>query len=183
MSVPYPLPPLKWKPSPNESRRSDAVRLVVVHRPVGSYQGSIEHLCDPDTQASAHVIVREDGKEATQLVSWERKAWACVSFNSASENIETPDVIWTEPLGPDLRVVMHTCARIVAFRLHKRGLPAEWRTGADLLDRPGVTRHFDLGAAGGGHTDPTTDTARWEEFMLMVEQELARGLFRRAWGR
>lgn len=153
-----------------------------MHRPVGSYAGSIEHLCDPVSQASAHVIVREDGNEATQLVPWDRKAWACVSFNSASENVETPDNIWTEPLDARNSQVMQVCARVVAFRCHKRRIPPKWRTGADLLDAPGVTRHFDLGTAGGGHSDPTTDTNRWVIFMGMVEAELARGGFRRSWG-
>lgn len=176
------LPPLVQHSSPNQSARREPVRLIVVHRPVGSYVGAIEHLCDPATDASCHVIVREDGEEATQLVPWDRKAWACVAFNSTSDNIETPDNIWTQPLTPDLRVVMHTCARIVAFRCHKRGLPARWRTGQDLLNLRGITRHYDLGMAGGGHTDPTTDVARWEEFVLMVEQELARGGFRKTWG-
>ena len=155
---------------------------MVVHRPVGSYTGSIEHLCDPASQASAHVIVREDGMEATQLVPWDRKAWACASFNSASDNIETPDLIWTMPPTPEREQVMRICARVVAFRLHKRRLPAAWRTGADLLDLPGVTRHIDLGRAGGGHTDPTTDLTRWVTFMSMVETELARGGFRSSWG-
>lgn len=177
------LPPLVWRASPNESRRLAPVRLVVVHRPVGSYEGSIRHLCDPDSDASAHVIVREDAGEATQLVKWDRKAWACASFNSVSDNIETPDAIWQGPLNDERERVMHVCARIVAFRLHVRHLPAAWRTGADLLDLPGVTRHYDLGAAGGGHSDPTTDTSRWVEFLMMVEQELARGQFRLSWGR
>lgn len=177
------LPPLVQRATPNQSPRSDTVRLVVVHRMVGSYTGSVEYLCTPKAQASAHVLIREDGGEATQLVPWDRKAWACVAFNSASENVETPDHIWLLPLVEDRLRVMRACARVVAFRLHKRGLPAAWRTGGDLLDLPGVTRHYDLGKAGGGHTDPTTDTTRWVTFMELVEAELARGHFRKTWGR
>ena len=121
------------------------------------------------------MIVRENGKEATQLVPWSRKAWACVSFNSRSDNIETPDWIWLEPLTPRALEVMHVCARVVAFRLHKRGLPATWLRGGALLRGHGFTRHYDLGAAGGGHTDPTTDPHRWGVFVALVQHELARG--------
>lgn len=154
-----------------------------MHRPAGSYRGAVEYLCSPGANASAHVLVREDAGEATQLVRWSRKAWACVAFNSASENIETPDNIWTRKLTPELEAVMQRCARIVAFRCHVRHIPAKWVTGADLLDHPGVTRHLDLGRAGGGHADPTTDTSRWVEFMTMVQYELARGHFRKTWGK
>ena len=77
------------------------MRLVVVHRPVGSYKSAVEVLCSPGHEASAHIVVREDGKEATQLVGWGRKAWACKLFNSPSENVETPDWIWSGPLTPE----------------------------------------------------------------------------------
>jgi hypothetical protein len=75
-------------------------------------------------------------------------------------------------------------ARIVAFRCHVRGLPPVWVKGGSLLDgKPGVTRHYDLGAIGGGHTDPTTDDILWREFMARVAHEHRRGMFRRTWGR
>ena len=178
------LPRLEWRRSPNQSDRRGAVRLVVVHRPVGSYQGSIEALCDPKHDASAHVIVRDDGLEATQLVAWDRKAWSCVAFNSVSDNIETPDVVWTASrLSPKLETVLRVCARIVAFRLYKRGLQAEYISGSALLDHGGFTRHADLGKAGGGHSDPTTDLNRWGMFCALVEAEFLRGGFRQMWGR
>jgi hypothetical protein len=182
--MPVVLPPLRWKPSPNRSQRlHPPVRLVVVHRPVGHYAGAIAAMCDPKHQASAHVIVREDGAEATQLVPWGRKAWACAAFNSQSDNIETPDMLWTAPLTAETRRVMRVCARVVAFRLHKRSLPAAVLFGANILTGQGFTRHYDLGIAGGGHTDPTTDMGRWLAFGEMVAEEHARGGFRPTWGR
>jgi hypothetical protein len=178
------LPPLKWVASPNQSQRlHPPVRLVVVHRPVGHYAGAIASMCDPTHKAAAHVIVREDGAEATQLVPWGRKAWACASFNSQSDNIETPDLLWTKPLTAETRHVMRVCARVVAFRLHKRRLPSTALFGANILSGQGFTRHFDLGIAGGGHTDPTTDMGRWLVFGEMVTEELHRGGFRPTWGR
>jgi N-acetyl-anhydromuramyl-L-alanine amidase AmpD len=67
--------------------------LIVVHRPVGSYSASVNWLCNPAAQASAHIVTDSD-RGATQLVPWDRKAWACVSFNSASYNVEVDDHAW-----------------------------------------------------------------------------------------
>jgi len=175
---PVVLPPLLWDPSPNySSRRGQSVHLVVCHRPVGSYEGSIATLKNPASQASAHVITKPGGQEATQLVAWGDKAWACMAFNAFSDNIEFSDEMWVgdDPEG------LAVAARIVAFRLHERGLPAVWTR--DPNNKPGFTRHYDLGMIGGGHTDPTTDLAVWEQFVSMVQAEAKRGGFRKTWGR
>lgn len=171
------LPPFVQHPSPNHSsRRGAKVHLVVCHRPVGSYQGSIATLCDPARQASAHVITKTGGLEATQLVAWGEKAWACEAFNAFSDNIEFSDEMWVgaDPHG------LAVAARIVAFRCHVRGIPSSWTH--DPSSVPGVCRHFDLGLVGGGHTDPTTSDVVWMQFMKMVRAEHVRGGFRPAWG-
>lgn len=169
------LPPLRELLSPNRSsRHGQAVHLVVVHDTEGGYQGAIRTLCDPDRDASAHVVIREDGREATQLVPWGQKAWSCVSFNAVSDNIEAAG--FHDRLGAqELRVL----ARVVAFRLHERGLPASWSRHGKA---PGFCRHYDLGLAGGGHTDPTTHLAYWLRFVALVKLEARRGHFRPHWG-
>ncbi len=183
------LPPLKWRESPNQSPRLEIVRLVVVHRPVASYSSAINTLCTPrgKDSTSAHCVVREDGREATQLVPWSRKAWACSAFNSASVNVETPDWIWAAATRDHSNVerlrVMRECARIVAFLLHKFELGSHYLTGTHLLNSTGFTRHLDLGAAGGGHTDPTEDITRWHQFSAMTIEESARGGFRKTYGK
>jgi N-acetyl-anhydromuramyl-L-alanine amidase AmpD len=170
------LPPLTQTPSPNQSDRRGVVPyLVVVHRPVGTYAGSVKWLCDPRAQASAHVITEGSGK-ATQLVPWDRKAWACVAFNSASYNIEVDDNAWD---GSD-PAALATAARIVAFLCKRTRIPPTWSLQPTHL--AGVVRHYDLGAAGGGHTDPTTSDALWRRFMVMVAAEHKRGGFRPTWG-
>jgi hypothetical protein len=180
---------LTWKESPNQSARRGPVSLVVVHRwgvrPVPDatrvYKGVVAHLCNPKTQASAH-IVYAGGEEgvATQLVPWGKKAWACAHYNSVSDNLECADDIWA---GLD-ECGFKVAARIVAFRCHARGIPAVWIRGNRLIaGKPGVTRHYDLGAIGGGHTDPTTDDSLWKDFMRLVYLEVKRGNFRPVWGR
>jgi hypothetical protein len=175
--VPVVLPPLVQRPTVNvSSRRGARVHLVVVHRPVGSYAGSIAALCDPHHEASAHIIMKPGGLEATQLVRWDMKAWACVAFNAFSDNLEIADEVWVgkDPHG------WQVAARIVAFRCHQRKIPPVWTP--DPLNVPGVARHYDLGVAGGGHTDPTLDKRVWQRFMTEVRAQYDRGGFRRVWG-
>lgn len=175
--MPVTLPRLRQHASPNQSPRLHGVApyLIVCHRPVGGFAGAEQTLTDPAAQVSAHILTNSD-KEAVQLVPWDRKAWACASFNSVSYNLEIDDAAWTgaDPAG------LATAARIAAFLCMRTGIPPVWTP--TVLSRPGVTRHYDLGRAGGGHTDPTTDTARWRRFMQQVVAEHDRGGFRPTWG-
>lgn len=178
------LPPLAWRESPNQSARNlqagHAPFLIVAHRPVGSYHGSISWLCNPKAQASAHVLTEGNGTGvdvATQLVPWDRKAWHAMAFNSISYGIEIDDDAWD---GDDHGAFL-TAARIFAFLSHKTGIPLE--QSKNPLNRPGVVRHFDLGRAGGGHTDPTTDPVIWRGFLRECNRQLQIGGFRRIWGR
>lgn len=181
------LPDLLWHPSPAfSSRRGHPVELVVVHRwgvrfttepaEAISYHGVVNYLSDPIHRASAHIVFPGSAVpgEATQLVAWDQLAWAEAAYNAVADDVESADAIW---IGDDTEG-MRVLARIVAFRLHVRGLPAVWST------RRGFCRHADLGAAGGGHTAcPTTNIAQWRSFVKMVQHELDRGGFRSVWGR
>ncbi len=69
-------PNTRWLPSPNHSSRSGAdVRFVVIHTCEGSYSSCVSWLRQSRAQASAHYVVREDGKQVAQLVDENRKAW------------------------------------------------------------------------------------------------------------
>lgn len=179
----YSLPKLAFRDSPNQSARMIAKPfLIVVHRPVGAYGPSIEWLCNPRSQASAHIVTEGRDRNpdiATQLVPWDRKAWACVSFNSASYNLEIDDDAW-EDTARDVGA-FHVAARIAAFLCKKTGIPPH--TSRRPTHDPGVISHFKLGAAGGGHTDPTTSDTEWQRFMRAVRREFDRGHFRDHWGK
>jgi hypothetical protein len=184
---PVVLPELDWVPTEaTGSRHGQAVVRVVVHRwgvkftdetaEARSYHGVINHFLNTDNQASAHVVFPGSAVpgHATQMVAWSDKAWAQADFNSTSDDIESADAIW---LGHD-PVGFQVLARIVAMRLHVRGLPAIWST------EKGFCRHADLGKAGGGHTEcPTTDLTLWHQFAAAVQHETIRGGFRPVWGR
>ena len=173
------LPPIKWRASPNQSARSTSIRTVVVHDTEGGYQGAVAWLCDPRAQASAHLVLREDGGEATQLVPYSRKAWACVAYNSQSINLEMAGVAAAGFSSAELR----RAARIVAFFLHKYRLPAvHVKPDGNGVLGAGWSLHQDLGVAGGGHHDPGFSAAKAWWFGRLVKDELSRGGFRPTWG-
>ena len=178
------LPPLAFRQTPNQSKRNlhagVSPYLIVVHRPVGSYHGSIDWLCNPKSEASCHVITegnKTGADVATQLVPWHMKAWHAMAFNSISYGIEVDDNAWD---GTD-KHAFEVAARIVAFLCKRTGIPPH--QSQNPLTKPGVCRHFDLGTAGGGHTDPTMDTKLWLSFLQQVRKEFDRGGFRKVWGR
>lgn len=149
--------------------------LIVVHRPAGGYKQSEGWLCNPTAEASAHILT-DSNREAVQLVPWHRKAWAAASFNSASYNVEVDDDAWN---GKD-PAALATAARVVAYLAFNTGIPPAWTRNP--THTPGVLRHLDLGRAGGGHSDPTTDTNLWVRFLSMVKAEHTRGGFRKVYG-
>ena len=183
------LPKLIWNPTANSgSREGSNVDIIVVHRwgassvPVApgeekiSYGGVISWFHNPTSQVSAHLVFPGSAApgEVTQMVAWNDMAWAEAAYNPVADDIETADDIW---VGNDVDG-MAVLARIVAFRLHERGLPAVWSTTR------GFCRHADLGSAGGGHTEcPTTDIALWKHFVGLVQDEAKRGEFLKSWGR
>ena len=172
------LPPLRWHESPNQSDRLHEIApyLVVLHRPVGAFRGAERVLTDPGSQVSAHILT-DSNREAVQMVRWDRKAWTCKTFNSVSYNLEIDDAAWD---GRDA-LALHAAARITAFICKRTGIPPLWTLAPQ--NRPGICRHFDLGIAGGGHTDPTTDVVYWRDFVELVKAEYDRGGFRPTWGR
>lgn len=156
------LPKLHFVPSPNFSKRSTPVDLLVCHDMEGGYSGAISWFSQKKSQVSAHFVLREDGVEAVQMVHLDDKAWHCKAFNSRSIGIEMAgfaakgfaDAEWI------------AAARVVAWLLKEYKLPVQW---AKKGVGPGFTSHYDLGAAGGGHTDPTTDSAKWLRFVDLVQ--------------
>lgn len=185
------LPNLVWHPTAaSGARHGHPVTLVVVHRwgvrytdkatTEEEYHGVVNFFSNPANKASAHIVYPGTAvdNEATQMVAWSDYAWAEAAYNPASDDIESADAIW---LGHDPEG-MQQLARIVAFRIHKRGLHPVWST------RGGVCRHGDLGAAGGNHPMcPTIDTNLWRHFVQMVQHEYLLGTstqpFRDVWGR
>ena len=164
----FSLPAWRWQASPNfSSRQGTPISLVVVHDMEGGYPGSIALFLNTHAQVSAHLLLREDNAEATQMVAFEEKAWhACDAGNWRGIGLEIPGFAARGYSDAEWEMT----ANIVAWLLRKYELPCRWAAhgiGA------GFCSHYDLGAAGGGHTDPTTDAGIWAAFAAKVQAATA----------
>jgi N-acetyl-anhydromuramyl-L-alanine amidase AmpD len=161
------LPPLKRILSPNySSRHGTPINLICVHDCEGSYAGSINWFCQPVSQVSAHYVLREDGGEATMMVDPANKAWHACAFNARSIGVEMAGFAAKGYAASE----WDAAAAIVAFLLHRYAIPCRWVRGGQGA---GFCSHYDLGKAGGGHHDPTTDSATWSAFCARVEAAYA----------
>ena len=169
-----PVPPLVWKPSPNFSERTARVDLLVLHRCEGGYQGTIDWFMKPESQVSAHYVVPIDCHEVTQMVDLAKKAWHVCSYNSRAIGVEPEGYSkdgFPEPL-------LTTCATIFAYLAHHLQIPIRHAVGGV---GPGICSHHDLGAAGGGHNDPSIDPEFMPKFVAMVQSEFAKADYPDVW--
>ena len=125
--------------------------------------------------ASAHLVVREDGGECTQLVKFSEKAWHAASFNPQSVGVEHANVT---AKGYATEAQLEVSARIFGWLCLHLNVPPRWsRDGYS----PGVTRHMDLGQVGGGHTSCGPDLSGWLRFLDLLHAEIKRGDYRKTW--
>jgi hypothetical protein len=141
-----PMPSVVQRPSPNYSPTTITPRLIVVHRTEGAYEGAVAFLCLPSTPASAHIVIKADGSEVSQLVPFIMKAWHACLFNSVALGFEV-EGFTANGLAEDTAQVV---ARIVAWACRAYDIPPVW---AERGEGRGICTHHDLGPAGGGHVD------------------------------
>ena len=159
----YTLPKIEWTPSPNySSRGGQKTRLIVVHDCEGSYAGSVSWFSQARSRVSAHLVLSEDGTRATQMVAYANKGWHACDFNPFSEGLEMGGYTAKGFDAPE----WDAAAAVVAWRLKVNGLKPIWAKGGQ---GEGFESHYGLGAAGGGHFDPTTDTQVWSAFVARVQ--------------
>jgi N-acetyl-anhydromuramyl-L-alanine amidase AmpD len=168
------LSPLVQRKTPNQSSRNGAsITHLVWHATAGSYAGSVNWLCQPAAQASAHLVIREDGGEVTQLVHLAMKAWHAVAANGYSVGVEHA----SPGAGFDSDEQFHESARVFGWLCHHLNIPPVFG-----LHKPkGIVRHRDLGLAGGGHSDGPADSVWFTYYLPAVQHEVARGGFRKVW--
>lgn len=168
------LPPLDVIWSPNQSSRIGRVpRGIVWHETEGSYLGAVSWLCQPRARASAHLVLREDGGAATQLVPWGEKAWHAVNANVDTIGIELAGFT----SEPNNRTQLRNAARLGAYLSHAFDIPVKIGTRYGIS---GHATHKMLGSYGGGHSDP--GGFDFERFVGMIQDEYARGGFPRSYG-
>jgi N-acetyl-anhydromuramyl-L-alanine amidase AmpD len=146
----------------NQSSRAGArPSLIVVHATQSSNRAGLGDLAaigswfdNPAAQCSSHVCTDAEGNSA-RYVTDRMKAWHCANYNRVSLGIEqigfAESAAWTE-------AEMRETARWIARWSVAWGIPIQkgvvHKTGTVAVVRAGVVRHSDLGALGGGHSDP-----------------------------
>lgn len=156
------LPKLIQTPSPNFSERSSNVDLVVVHDCEGNYEGSVAWFANPKSQVSAHLVLDSTGLNCTQMAPLSKKAWHACAYNSRAIGVEMAG--YSKTGFPDSE--LNADAAIIAWCLRAFKLPPRWAKGGL---GPGFCSHYDLGVAGGGHSDPTTNVAVWQGYVQRIE--------------
>jgi N-acetyl-anhydromuramyl-L-alanine amidase AmpD len=66
-----------WRPSGNYGERPAGtdIAMIIIHTCESSYASCWSWLTNPESQVSAHYVVKEDGSEISQLVSEEKRGW------------------------------------------------------------------------------------------------------------
>lgn len=170
------LPPLIQQRSLNcSSRNGTTVNLLVWHETAGSYDGAVSWLCNPAAQASAHIVVREDGLQATQLVPLAEKAWHSCAFNPRSIGVEHAN---TTAKGYATEQQLEVSARIFGWLCLKYSIPPRWSRDGSIA---GVTRHRDLGVLGCNHPLCGPVDEAWARFLVILGEEIKRGGYRHEW--
>jgi hypothetical protein len=140
------MPPVKQVPSPSYTPTPIAHGLFVFHMMEGGYLGSVNWLCRAATKASAHLCLRKDGGELTQLVPLSAKAWAECEFNGRGISLEI-EGFTAQGMSEE---TMRSAALVAGWCCRAYGIPPVWAKGGQGR---GLCQHHDLGAAGGGHVD------------------------------
>lgn len=170
--------PLKQRTTPNQSSRHGVKpNLLTWHETGGSYASAIGWLCNPVAQASSHFVLREDGRECTQLVPLHLKAWTQASYNPRCVSVEHANIT-AKGYATDYQ--LRVSARIFGWLCVTLEIPPRWARGGV---GPGVCMHRELGAAGGGHTQCGPTDEGWQRFLGYLAHEIERGGFRKTWAR
>lgn len=151
--------------SPNQSARSAAIELIVLHSTESHNRKGHSDLeaiaglfANSSFDASSHTIVDADGFSA-RCVPDERKAWTVGNLNSASLNIEQIGfAAQGRPAWRHRKHQLRETARWIALWSRRHGIPIRKAvlSGSGQVIRAGVTTHDYCSKHGAGttHWDP-----------------------------
>jgi N-acetyl-anhydromuramyl-L-alanine amidase AmpD len=150
--------------------------LIVIHDTEGNYDGAVSWFAQVKSSVSAHIVVDDDGKDATQMVGFSKVAWHVKHFNNRAIGIEMAG--FAAKGFPEVQ--LQATANLTAYLCHRYGIPVAWSKAGTTK---GICQHKDLGIAGGGHHDFTGSAATWEHFLALVEAAYKLEIPKEPWGR
>ncbi len=145
--------------SPNHSKRTQPIRLIVMHATgPGSVRGILEWLTTPASKVSYHVLVEPNGA-IHQLVPEDRTAWhAGVSqWADSAGNSVNPLSLGLAFVNPNDGVIPLTPQQIAVAK----GVVQYWRQKYPIED---VVTHAAVARPLGRKTDPNAPNFRLEDY-------------------
>ncbi len=146
-----------WNPASSanySAGRSSAITTVVIHVTQGSYAGTISWFQNPDSQVSAHYVVRSADGEVTHMVADGDTAWHARSGNPYSIGIEHEGFVDNPSWFTD--AMYRSSASLTAWLCDTYGIPK---------DRSGIVGHNEV--PGNDHTDPGPNW-NWDYYIQLV---------------
>ncbi|MGH3312216.1 MAG: N-acetylmuramoyl-L-alanine amidase, partial [Streptomyces sp.] len=147
-------PPAIWNPADAANYatgRTAAISQVVVHVTQGSYAGTISWFKNPDSQVSAHYVIRSSDGEVTQMVRDGDTAWHAKGGNASAIGIEHEGFVDDPSWFTD--AMYRSSAALTKYMCDKYGIPK---------DRAHVVGHSEV--PGNDHTDPGPNW-NWDTYM------------------
>lgn len=146
--------------SPNVYPRGlRAYQLIVLHATQGhndhgsaeDLRGLADFMCQRSSEVSVQVATDDDG-DSVRIVSDRDAAWHVEAFNPVALGVEQVGFAEQKRWS---RLEMKETARWIAQWSYEHGIPIKrgYVHGSTVVS-VGVVTHKQLGAAGGGHTDP-----------------------------
>ncbi|MFD1828332.1 MULTISPECIES: peptidoglycan-binding protein [Streptomyces] len=150
-------PPARWAAAHSSNYtpgRSAPITHVVVHVTQGSYAGSISWFQNPDSDVSAHYVIRSRDGEVTQTVRDRDTAWHARSGNAYSIGIEHEGYVDDPSWFTD--AMYRSSAALTRHLCDRHGIPK---------DRAHIVGHHEV--PGNDHTDPGPNWD-WTYYMQLV---------------
>jgi len=143
LSPPPPAYPLaEWIESPNYTPADERnITYIVIHVMDGYFEGTIDWFQNPDSQASAHYLVSQEG-EIVQMVREKDIAWHAGNweYNQRSIGIEHEDKgNWDKPNWATEELYQASAA-LVRYLCDKYGIPKDRTHIIGHNEVPGVTK-------------------------------------------
>lgn len=134
--------------------RTATIDKVVIHVTQGSYAGTISWFQNPDSQVSAHYVVRSSDGQITQMVRDKDTGWHAKSANASSLGIEHEGFVDDPSWFTDS--MYRSSAALTKYLCDRYGIPK---------DRSHIIGHSE--APGNDHTDPGVNW-NWTYYMQLV---------------
>lgn len=150
-------PPAIWNPADSSNYntgRDAAISQVVVHVTQGAYAGTISWFQNPESNVSAHYVVRSSDGEITQMVRDADTAWHARSGNASGIGIEHEGYVDDPSWFTD--AMYRASGALTKHLCDKHGIPK---------DRQHIVGHNEV--PGNDHTDPGPNW-NWDTYMGYV---------------